>query len=851
MKQDSLEKDRLIAAQQDRIEELAQALDNFRAEVAETTDLRRQLAVARSRPGKVLRELLRHRVLRYLSTKSPPFSTRSVAAFARSAKKRDPKRSLGTALESTAPQAPLPIQRRPAAILDPKKKTILIVSHEASRTGAPVLALNIIQHLSTRYNVICLILGGGDLTDHFRKASASLYEADRIHITERELGGMIGDIASQHPLMFAIVNSIESRVALRALKAFSVPTVSLIHEFSSYARPRSAFPDVLMFSTETVFSTRMTLEDAVADFRFYPGASIHVAPQGKCIVPATPGAASEALLEKVWLTRKLRPDEENRKFLVIGLGSIELRKGVDLFIQCATIIKNQPEGERFQFVWIGNGFDPEREVAYSAYLADQMKRAGLGSQMKILRATSEIEHAYQSADLLLLSSRLDPLPNVAIDALMLGLPVLCFEKTTGIADFLSENGLGELCVAQYLDTHDLARKVTALAESEGLRASVSERSRAAAGSAFEMNAYVSKIEAIAVQAVGAEARIKEEVRTILASGKFRGDFFKPPEMESSPEEKLVENYVRRMATGFGLRKPTPGFQPTVYSWLHSREGKTNGDPFADFLRNGLPDGPWLQSVIQSGGASKIAPHAALRAAIHLHVFYPDQLVGIAERLRLNASAPDLFISATSEHAAAQTREALSGYRGRIVEVEVTPNLGRDIGPLLTQFGRTLSASYDVIGHLHTKKSVLLENPSFAEAWNMFLLENLVGGKRSGPMLDLILASMASDPAIGIVFPDDPHVLSWTGNRNHADALAARMKCEELPEQFNFPIGAMFWTRSAVLKRFVELGLVWGDYEPEPLPVDGMMAHAIERLFGVVPGVMGMTCAVTNVRGLTR
>ena len=322
-------------------------------------------------------------------------------------------------------------------------------------------------------------------------------------------------------------------------------------------------------------------------------------------------------------------------------------------------------------------------------------------------------------------------------------------------------------------------------------------------------------------------------------------------MESSPEEKLVENYVRRMATGFGVRKPTPGFQPTVYSWLHSREGKTNGDPFADFLRKGLPDGPWLQSVIQSGGASKIAPHAGLRAAIHLHVFYPDQLAGIAERLKLNASAPDLFISATSEHAAAQTREALSGYRGRIVDVEVTPNLGRDIGPLLTQFGAALSASYDIIGHLHTKKSALLENPSFEEAWNTFLLENMVGGKRGGSMLDLILASMASDPAIGIVFPDDPHVLSWTGNRSHAEALAARMKCGELPEQFNFPIGAMFWTRSAVLKRFVELELTWGDYEPEPLPVDGMMVHAIERLFGVVPGVMGMTCAVTNVRELTR
>ena len=713
-----------------------------------------------------------------------------------------------------------------------------------------MLSLNIVQQLSTRYNVISLILGGGDLTDHFRKASASLYEADRIHMTVRELGGVIRDIATQHPLMFAIVNSVESRMALRGLKAAGVPIVSLIHEFSSYTRPRSAFPDVLRLSTETVFSTRMTLEDAVVDFRLFPGASLHVAPQGKCIVPATPGAASEALVEKVWLTRNLRPEAGNRKFLVIGLGSIELRKGIDLFIECATIIKNQPGGERFQFVWIGNGFDPERDAVYSVYLADQMKRAGLGSQMKILRATSEIELAYQSADLLLLSCRLDPLPNVAVDALMLGLPVLCFEKTTGIADFLSENGLGETCVAQYLDTHDLARKVTALADSEALRASVSERSRAAAGSAFDMNAYVSKIEAIAVRAVGAEARIKEEVKAILASGKFRSDFFKPPEMESSPEEELVEDYVRRMATGFGARKPTPGFQPTVYSWRHSGEEKTNGDPFVDFLRKGLPEGPWLQSVIQSG-ASKIAPRAGLRAAIHLHVLYPDQLAGIAERLKLNASAPDIFISVTTEYAAARTREALSGYRGRIVDVQVTPNLGRDIGPLLTQFGWALSASYDVIGHLHTKKSVLLENPSFAEAWNTFLLENLVGGERGGPMLDLILASMASDPAIGVVFPDDPHVLSWTGNRNHADELAARMKCGELPDQFNFPIGAMFWTRSAILRRFLELDLAWGDYEPEPLPVDGTMLYAIERLFGVMPGVMGMTCAVTNVRGLTR
>jgi lipopolysaccharide biosynthesis protein len=48
-----------------------------------------------------------------------------------------------------------------------------------------------------------------------------------------------------------------------------------------------------------------------------------------------------------------------------------------------------------------------------------------------------------------------------------------------------------------------------------------------------------------------------------------------------------------------------------------------------------------------------------------------------------------------------------------------------------------------------------------------------------------------------------------------------------------------------------LDLTWSDYPTEPVPYDGTLLHAIERLFGVVPGKMDMTCAVTNVRGVTR
>jgi len=759
--------------------------------------------------------------------------------------------AVGHSHESTSSGTALRAPDLPTPVLDRRKATILIVSHEASRTGAPILGLNLVQQFSARYNVISLILGGGELTDHFRKAGGAVHIIDVRNIDDRGLDKEVKTITARYMLTFAIVNSVESRRVLKPLRNEGIPTVTLIHEFSAYTRPRSAIPDVIVQSTMTVFSTKVTLENAVSDFGLNPGSSIYVEPQGKCIVPTTLTGASEASREKLWLNQILRPEGRYRKFLVIGAGSVQLRKGVDLFIDCATILANQPGGERFQFVWIGSGYDTDLDGIYSVYLADQMERGQVESQVQILRPTSQIEVAYRAADLFLLSSRLDPLPNVAIDALTMGLPVLCFERTSGIADFLLENGLGEQCVAKYLDTHDLAQKVRALADSDELRARVSGQCRVAAEKEFDMNAYSFKIEAIALQAACNEGRVKEEVNTILSSGKFRSDFFKDAAVESLSEEKSVENYLRRVGLGTGVRKPMPGFHPAVYSWLRKSEDWRDTDPFVEFLRTGLPEGPWFQQVIESRGQLKPASNGEPRVALHLHSFYPDQVAGIVERLNLNTIAPDLFVSVVTSDSAAETRQALSSYRGRLIDMQMTPNLGRDIGPFLTQFGRHLCTSYDIVGHLHTKRSPQVEDRAFVKAWNEFLLENLLGGKRGGAMLDLILSWMVADPGIGIVFPDDPYVVSWTKNRKHAETLADRMNYGDLPDELNFPIGSMFLVRSSVLSKFVELGLTWDDFAPEPLPIDGTMIHAIERLFGVIPGKMGMTCAVTNVRGVTR
>ena len=47
------------------------------------------------------------------------------------------------------------------------KPTIVVVSHEASETGAPILALNICSGLKNRANIIVILLKRGKLENKF------------------------------------------------------------------------------------------------------------------------------------------------------------------------------------------------------------------------------------------------------------------------------------------------------------------------------------------------------------------------------------------------------------------------------------------------------------------------------------------------------------------------------------------------------------------------------------------------------------------------------------------------------------------------------------------------------------
>lgn len=733
----------------------------------------------------------------------------------------------------------------PEADFDSARETVLVVSHEASRTGAPILSLNLVRILSKRYNVVALLLGGGALVEAFREAGAVVAGPCELRHHPIATKLILDKLFVRCHFKFALVNSIESRFVLSSLARHFIPSISLLHEFASYTRPRDAFRQALFWSTASVFSARLTLQSALDEYPDLDEEIAHILPQGRCELPFASLDEKSRNAETKRLMDALRPASAPADtFVVIGAGSVQLRKGVDHFIECASRVLRANPARNFRFVWIGKGFDPDIDVGYSVYLADQIQRAGIERHITFLDDTSELDIVYQQADVLLMTSRLDPLPNVSIDALCEGLPVVCFESTTGIADILAEEHLADSCVAGYLDTADMADKLLKLSSDTQLYEDVVSRSLAMAARRFDMDAYVEHLDQLACTLVDRARQEAEDVAEIANANVLRPDFVCAPDRIDQLPDEVIRGYVRAWACGVNQRKPFPGFHPGIYQEQHE---PLCVDPLADFIRKGRPQGPWLVPVITpEGGKEKFTPR--VKVALHLHVFHPKLLNDLLSRLRQNTLLPDLFISVSSDDLREEASLQLKDYAGRVVEVLTVPSNGQEIGATLSTLGRKMSQGYDIIGHLHTQKITELEDHSEDEADYSFLLENLLGGK-SGAMADRIISRMQADSTIGMVFPDDPNATGWSDNRSIAENWAQQLNIASLPEYMIFPVGAMFWARSESLAPLWDLDLHW-HYDSSQFE-DNVALRAFERLLLLSIASPSSRCAVTNIFGMTR
>ena len=164
----------------------------------------------------------------------------------------------------------------------PGLPTVLVVSHEASSTGAPILALNIVHHLSSTHNVVVLLIKGGPLRSSFLSSSSYLLTCRRSYIDSFLIRRALRRLSNVNHIEFAIVNSVVSAPALIALRSQGIACITLVHEFVSYIKPLSIFSEVSLWSSKIVCSTYLTWHDVLS---YCPGFAVAYLPQGRSLTP--------------------------------------------------------------------------------------------------------------------------------------------------------------------------------------------------------------------------------------------------------------------------------------------------------------------------------------------------------------------------------------------------------------------------------------------------------------------------------------------------------------------------------------------------------------------------------------
>lgn len=223
-----------------------------------------------------------------------------------------------------------------------------------------------------------------------------------------------------------------------------------------------------------------------------------------------------------------------------------------------------------------------------------------------------------------------------------------------------------------------------------------------------------------------------------------------------------------------------------------------------------------------------------KIAIQVHVFYLDIFEELIEYLEKIPFEFDLYISVNSNYKRDVVSKMIKNKKTHIkdVTIEVFDNIGRDVLPMLKQLSNCYS-EYDIIGHFHTKKTVA---ESFGNLWREHIYKNLLG---STDNIEKIFA-LFGDQKLGLIAPTDyfvvPHELTLGSNFKIANDLIDRMGLKKIKtsnERIKFPVGTMFWARTDAIAKLFSLNLSEKDFPEESGQADGTMAHAIERLLGIV------------------
>jgi FMN phosphatase YigB (HAD superfamily) len=303
------------------------------------------------------------------------------------------------------------------------------------------------------------------------------------------------------------------------------------------------------------------------------------------------------------------------------------------------------------------------------------------------------------------------------------------------------------------------------------------------------------------------------------------------------KRETFADYLRKSV--FCTVNPSPAFDTETYHKMYSDVYHSQTSPLHHYLTSGIFEGRHVVPAIQRWkpnhniSTSMILTDKAkrLKIAFCLHIFYSDYIERFADALNSFPVAIDVLIT-LSENIDPEEAYAVFKRHPKVknVEIRIAPNRGRNFGPLLVEYGEKLH-EYDIFCHAHSKKS--LYSGREQTQWSDYLTEYLI---KDPTVTTRLLNLFADNKKFGLYYPTTFWMMpSWvnhsTMNKHYLNEWHEKLAIEQKEDFMCYPAGGMFWARPSALKGILGHKYRYEDFPAEPLPNDGSMLHALERVLG--------------------
>lgn len=337
-------------------------------------------------------------------------------------------------------------------------KKILFISHETSRTGAPIVLLHFLRWLKvnqTDIQVDVLALNGGSLETEFIKNCNIFYNYTQIVKPTKlkpwqrvllKLGCLIKPNPKEDLLLELTKNKYDLIYANTVLclplakellfKTEETKLVGHVHELNGIIKLMLPNFDNYSSLVDYFIVPSQLVKDNLVNNRGISKNKIDVVHE----------CATVTINETI-----LNFKNEDAVFTIGASGTADLRKGFDVFIQLARYLTTNYSRCDFRFVWVGSIKLQEQIV-----VEEDLKKLGLIEKVAFVGEQENPSDYFKNFDVFVMTSREDPFPLVCIEIGMLAKPIISFDQAIGTNEILKDAGG---FIVPYLSIESMAEKI--------------------------------------------------------------------------------------------------------------------------------------------------------------------------------------------------------------------------------------------------------------------------------------------------------------------------------------------------------------------------------------------------------